>query len=360
MRQRFGYVCAGLCALLLAACGGNTSSEVPTVAFLPTMTDGDLPSVTPTITQTPLPGGATPSATPGEATDVAIATAPNTPTPSQTPTDTATPAATVTPSATITDTPTFTPSNTFTPSATPRVVSGLEALAELAVQSTILPPDFAIDGTPVGGNATDVPVQGTPSSLPSIAEFIASIPGAENILSGVPSPVPAGFSSVANCENQAPGGFGDLESVDATVRGNLGCPLGSPPPANTVASAYQEFENGFMLWVENPGGRGTIYAVRSDGTYSSYPDTWDPSTDPERGGETPPSSDLTEPIRGFGKVWRENASVRDQLGWATGGERGADATFTPYERGVLLYAPQRGDVLAFAEEGAWRGYAGSY
>ena len=48
-------------------------------------------------------------------------------------------------------------------------------------------------------------------------------------------------------------------------------------------------------------------------------DTFDPSTDPTSGGETPPAG-LFEPTLGFGKVWREKPDVRAALGWATAEE----------------------------------------
>ncbi len=52
--------------------------------------------------------------------------------------------------------------------------------------------------------------------------------------------------------------------------------------------------------------------------------------------------------------------MEELLGWATGPEQGSQVTFTRYERGLLVYAPQRGDVLALADDSAWRGYAGSF
>jgi len=53
--------------------------------------------------------------------------------------------------------------------------------------------------------------------------------------------------------------------------------------------------------------------------------------DPERGGATPPAG-LFAPIRGFGKLWRENAHVRNTLGWATAPEQ-ADRGESQYFRG---------------------------
>ena len=50
-------------------------------------------------------------------------------------------------------------------------------------------------------------------------------------------------------------------------------------------------------------------------SYRQFADTWDASQ-PASGGLVPPA-ELLEPMRGFGKVWRETPDVRAQLGWAT-------------------------------------------
>jgi hypothetical protein len=236
-----------------------------------------------------------------------------------------------------------------------------------------LPPDFTIDGTPIARAAPPTDDGSAVSGLPSVFEFLDITPGSgggtvntatnndggdfEDILPTATSP---GFSSAANCAESAPRGFGELETVDPSVRATLGCPVGSPPRADSVGSAYQPFQNGFMLWADNDEGNGTIYAAYSDGTYEMFPDTWDADTDPERGGETPPADGLIEPVRGFGKVWRNNPDVRGALGWATGPEQGNQIAFVVYERGELVSIPQRGDIVAFADAGTWQGYPGQY
>ncbi len=323
----------------------TTAAGVATVTLATTPTP-----VTPTQTNTPQV----------ESTDIVIATAPpitDTPTQTDTPTATHTLDVTLTPSPSITFTPTRTPTDTLTPAPTQREVSGLEQLAERARNATILPPDFTVGGTPVVPTAEPFVPGGTPSDLVNIYEFLDITPPSETGSGGASASTQAGFSSAANCAGTAPGGFAELELADLTVRGLLGCPVGSPPQAQTTTGAYQTFQSGFMLWLDS---NDTIYVVGSDGTFTRYPDTWDAAADPESTGRTPPAANLTEPARGFGKVWRENPDVEELLGWAIGPEQGNQVTFTRYERGLLVYAPQRGDVLALADDGAWRGYAGSY
>ena len=99
-----------------------------------------------------------------------------------------------------------------------------------------------------------------------------------------------------------------------------GCPLG---PALYSGGAEQPFEDGFMVWVEE---QDAIYVLFDDDVFSPrwamYADTWqegDPLCDP---GPIPPG--VYQPQRGFGKVWCEEAEVRERLGWATQLETGYD------------------------------------
>lgn len=299
-----------LCGLILtsAACGAATpgADELPTLAMLPS----DAP---PTATAA------------GTAAQIAAV---DTPTASATPTITPSATPTVTPSATITDTPTPTATDTLPPSATPEPPAdneGILALAQLAAQATILP-----------------------------TQFFAALPSATPVTSGPMSP---------NCPFAPPGGFATVFQGDATLPGQIGCPLGAPPAAVTSASASQLYERGEMIWLQGPPG--AIYALYTTGRFQRYDDTYNAAVDPISGGETPPLG-LREPIRGFGKVWRAFAEVRAGLGWAVTEESGANATAQAFERGQMIYLPQRGQIFILVNDpgsvisGSWRAVAGSY
>lgn len=102
-----------------------------------------------------------------------------------------------------------------------------------------------------------------------------------------------------------------------SFRGDLGCPQ---PVARDIPAVWQLYEHGMMIWLDR-GDQRTIYAIvfMSDSilpsSYRQFVDTWDASQ-PASSGLAPPAG-LLEPMRGFGKVWRENPDVRAQLGWAT-------------------------------------------
>lgn len=129
----------------------------------------------------------------------------------------------------------------------------------------------------------------------------------------------------------------------------------------SVSSASQIYEHGGMFWLQGPPS--AIYALQGTGRFQRYDDTYDANTDPFSGGETPPNG-LREPVRGFGKVWRSNPDVRNGLGWATSDEGGGASPIQLFDRGQMVYLPQRGEIIIMAFDpggvtGTWRAFAGS-
>jgi len=297
-----------LMLILLAACGGNqpqTVGELPTVAALPTLT------ATLSVTST--------------ATATASPTATDTITPSPTVLVSDTP--TVTPSTTITDTPTPTITNTPLPSDTPFPTEdneGLVALALLAANATILPSNL----------------------MPAVAPTVPGVIGAATAPPVMPT-----------CSAAPTGGFAAIYNSDASLAAQLGCPLGTI----TFATASQTYQSGEMIWMAGPPQ--AIYALFSSGRFTRYDDTYNAAVDPASGGETPPVG-LIEPKRGFGKVWRSFGEVR-ALGWATSDELGGQSNAQVFERGQMVYFPQRGMIFVLITDngglnGGWRSIQGSY
>jgi hypothetical protein len=104
-------------------------------------------------------------------------------------------------------------------------------------------------------------------------------------------------------------------------------------------AAQQQFERGFMIWHETlqsdePGSSSAIYVLYENGACEQFDDTWradEPDSDPAL---TPPEG-LHQPVRGFGKVWRENESVREKLGWAVAPEQGFTGVWQDARPGSL-------------------------
>jgi len=96
------------------------------------------------------------------------------------------------------------------------------------------------------------------------------------------------------------------------------CP--SAPSSTTVVA--QRFERGLMLWLEAADWRpfDEIVILYDDENpvhrhWRMVVDDWEPGM-PEEDPDIVPSSGYYEPVRGFGKVWREEPRVREHLGWA--------------------------------------------
>jgi hypothetical protein len=129
---------------------------------------------------------------------------------------------------------------------------------------------------------------------------------------------------------------GDQDSCDqAQVSVRISCPdewFFPEPPAGCPGSPHyttvvaQHFEHGLMLWLEAAGEIhvfSEIVILYSDDEFSPrwqmVIDDWSPSM-PEEDPNIVPPPGYYEPVRGFGKVWRQVPRVRERLGWATGEE----------------------------------------
>lgn len=131
-------------------------------------------------------------------------------------------------------------------------------------------------------------------------------------------------------------------------------------PARDTWSAWQPFERGLMFWQDNPDADAILvlfYGSDADhGAWRRFLDTWREG-DPERAGYTSPP-DLWEPIRGFGRVWRDELDGGPDgsaaIGWAVVPEQGFVGTWQPLEHGLMLWNPVDAQVYVLLDDGSWR------
>ncbi|MBN1680966.1 MAG: hypothetical protein JW966_11815 [Anaerolineae bacterium] len=123
------------------------------------------------------------------------------------------------------------------------------------------------------------------------------------------------------------------------------CPAGPPQISD---EAEQTFERGRMIWV---GSQDRVYVLFDDGDspgWTQYPDNFEEGT-PERDDTLAAPAGLQQPIRGFGLIWRENARVRERLGWATSPEVPFEGMFQSNsnepDSGVLYLRTRDGGIL---------------
>jgi len=155
---------------------------------------------------------------------------------------------------------------------------------------------------------------------------------------GLPLPEP-------KCSVTPSWGLGDVWKNES-VRTRLGCPTGEQ---TGVQGTEVYFERGFMI---SRPEEHLIYVLLDRGQaqgWGAYADTY-LSSDPESDASlVSPTTEvgrvsLLQPMGRFGKLWRENAWLRDRLGWAMGispGSQVSAAAFNgavqDFERGVLFW-----------------------
>lgn len=206
--------------------------------------------------------------------------------------------------------------------------------------------------------ATPVPTSPSPTETPSV---VTPTPGEPTPTTELPTPTtvpptpttapptPTPTPTLPACSITPILGFGQIWNTYATVRSRLGCPV--ELETNTW-SAEETFVSGYMFW---RGDLRLIYAIYNDGTWQSFVDYWNEG-DLEWDPTIVPPGGYYQPKRGFGKVWREQAGVRDNLSWATTEERGLYASWQAYEGGVMLWS----DILGFFvlyNDGTWSRYS---
>jgi hypothetical protein len=77
-------------------------------------------------------------------------------------------------------------------------------------------------------------------------------------------------------------------------------------------------------------------------------------TQPFENGLTPPSPDLVEPRRGFGKTWRELYGGADGgLGWATEDEHSEAASWQQFEKGLVIVFPSGQGYIMYYDGNTW-------
>lgn len=248
------------------------------------------------------------------------------------------------PTATQTANPTNTPaqpSPTYTtePSNTP-VASPTPLLTHTPVPSST--PTERPTGTPTP----------TPSATVGLTRRNTPTPGGTPTVRLSPTPAPP-------CNIMPANGFGKVWSENPQVRQRVGCPTVSE--IAIPQAAQQEFQGGYMFW---RGDTRTIYVFISGGpnatvgTWKQYQDTWQEG-EPMPSPTVQPPGGLYAPVRGFGKLWYSDETLRIALGWATEAESAATGAFQTYRGGEALWTSDRLIYFMYSD-GIWERFEDTY
>jgi len=174
---------------------------------------------------------------------------------------------------------------------------------------------------------------------PAVVLFGATaiVPGIPVVISaGTPVAVLPTVNPAVPCATAPASEFANA-AANATIRARLGCPSGG---AGKIQVVGQIFQNGYMFWRDTR----EIYvlgmnAIRTQNAPSDvfwrFPDTWTESLPASDPAIVAPSG-FSQPVRGFGYVWRSNPQVRETLGWAMSNEQPIESVFQPFERGWMM------------------------
>lgn len=183
----------------------------------------------------------------------------------------------------------------------------------------------------------------TPTAIPTLQPDSGQTPTPE--ATSLPAATPTPTPTPCPLAPAAP-----FTSTYSQAAEQLGCPLSD---ASQLFLAEQPFERGLMFWRED---LRTIYVLYTDGSWGQYMDTYQEDQPPYDATIVPPAG-LYQPVRGFGRVWREEEGVRQGLGWATAAEQGGTGLLQVFQRGLMLLNPGGRVYVLYTEggiEGRWQ------
>jgi serine/threonine-protein kinase len=262
------------------------------------------------------PAAPTDSVTPTDDQAIAIVTSTSTSTSGlTTPTQLPTSAPTITPTVEITTTPTQT--STAEPTRAP------------TIQPTAAPQPTPRPKTPIP-EPTTVPPTDTPAPTATVTPTATA----------TPTPTVTPTPTLIACRIPPKRGFGRLWTNVPQVREGVGC-----PEETEVASVggEQEFHNGAMFWLQTSDrfyiltGKDTGQWRRFTGQQVAAMATPTPE-EPPQAGLFPPGTGSWTDGNGFTRIWSNEQSVRDTLGWGVAEQTNfSQGAYQSYERGLMIY-----------------------
>ncbi len=139
------------------------------------------------------------------------------------------------------------------------------------------------------------------------------------VVTATPPPTDASASSVATDTTapQVPTAVATITVVPATETPSVTATIDVRPTATLgqIQVAEEVFEHGRMFWIQPQEQIWVMYDNgQGSGQWQVYENTYkdgEPASDPSI---VPPDGKY-QPVRGFGKLWREHPEIKDKLGF---------------------------------------------
>ncbi len=203
---------------------------------------------------------------------------------------------------------------------------------------TPVPPTFTPTPTPYVGIYMGAPTIGPGEIIPTGTRgpiIVTMAPQRGTKVAANPNRNNPPVAAAQSCAAQPAQPFANAIK-NPLVQQKIGCPVGQPITVKLVAQAFQ---TGFMFWRDTR----EIYVLSTAGiqkgaatdTFWRFPDNWNESMPASDPAQVPPAG-LLQPVRGFGYVWRSNATVHNSLGWALSTEQPFDSTWQNFEHGWMM------------------------
>ncbi|WP_119067316.1 hypothetical protein [Aggregatilinea lenta] len=200
-------------------------------------------------------------------------------------------------------------------------------------------------GTPVAqaGTAEATDVSGTQEAAEPVATVMQTVtPDGSATVAGGPLPpdtalltiTPDSSATAATPATPDPNATAGTPTAGVTANATAAetaAPELFPTPVNTqVQIAEQVYETGRMFWIR-PTREIWVMANSADdpnrGDWYCFNDTFEEG-EPEIDSTITAPEGLIQPRRGFGKLWRNNETIHDAVGWATTPELELTSNYT--------------------------------
>ena len=202
-----------------------------------------------------------------------------------------------------------------------------------------------------------------PTATDTIEPSPTPLPSATLTPKPIASPTSTPTPGIYNPTGLEPDGrFRDLWRAVGAGEDRLGYP--TSPELSERNFAKQYFEQGMMIWWDNPDGPNYIWVIdtplddpASGQHWNRYEDTWDNEQD-EYGCNSARANGDLGPLRGFGKLWCEQPELQRRLGQPREREAGSggNAPFAHvqfYQGGTMVYNPLNSEVFVLFDQGDW-------
>jgi hypothetical protein len=195
----------------------------------------------------------------------------------------------------------------------------------------------------------------TPTPVPTLPLPTVVVLQQPTLPIGSPGPTPTPQTGTTptptplTCERLPSMPFAPIWQNFPQSRSLVGCPVGE---LEDVEGVFQLYEHGAMFWRQNDQSIFVLseLAIRQGQETDSWWHMDDTFVEGEAEIELPlePPEGLIQPRRGFGKIWNNNAFIREAVGWAVSEEESIVSVWQTFDNGWMMTGPDGAPIYVMA------------